>query len=518
MSRGKRYDEEPKLNMKKVFAVIIAIVVIIMFIFIIKGLLIKDEASGKITSESYFSVYKDNKWGVINSAGNYVIEPSYAEMIVVPNKKTGIFIVTYDTDYENGTYKTKILNEKNEEIFKGYDKIEAITNKDKNGNLLYEENVLKVQKDGKFGLINLKGKEILKTEYEEITAISGIENSFKIKKDGKCGIVDNEGKIVVDAKYADIDVLGKDNKSGFIVKEDSGKSGIIDYSKNQILEAKYDSIEKIYKNDLYVVVLDGKQKLVNKNGEDVLTTGFDTIKEILSSQENAVIFEKSNKYGIMDLTGKVIVEPNNDLLKETKTGIFISKKDNKYGILNIEISKEPTEILPEVNTKIPFEYTSIVYNEKADIYIAEDDKFNSNILNSNLESKATGILVELNETKGYFKLRVDDNYKYYNFKFEEKQEVDIFPNRTLFLSKKDGKYGYTDKNGQVIVDYIYDDAIEQNDYGFAAIKKDGRWGSIDRKGNVIQEPIYNLDDYLLINFIGRWHLGLDINMNYYNQL
>ena len=36
MSRGKRYDTEPKLNMKKVFAVIIAIAVIIMFIFIIK--------------------------------------------------------------------------------------------------------------------------------------------------------------------------------------------------------------------------------------------------------------------------------------------------------------------------------------------------------------------------------------------------------------------------------------------------------------------------------------------------
>lgn len=507
MSRGKRYDDEPKLNIKKVFAVIIAIVVIVMFIFIIKGLLTKDDVSGKITSESYFLVYKDNKWGVINSTGNYVTDPSYAEMIVIPNNKAGVFIVTYDTDYENGTYKTKVINEKNEEIFKGYEKIEAITNQDKNGNLLYEENVLKVQKNERFGLINLNGKEVLKPEYEEIVAVLGIENSFKIKKDGKYGIVDNEGKIVVEAKYADIDILGKDNKSGFIVKDESGKSGIIDYSKNKVLEMKYDSIEKIYKNDLYVVVSEGKQKLVNRNGEDVLITGFDSIKEILASQENAVIFEKANKYGIMNLTGEVIIEANYDLLKESKMGIFIAKLGQKYGIINIQ--KEE---------KLPFEYTSIVYNEKADIYIAEDDKFNSNIFNSNLESKVSGILVELNETKGYLKLRVDDNYKYYNFKFEEKQESDIFPNRTMFLSKKDGKYGYTDKSGKVIVDYIYNDATEQNDYGFAAVKKDGRWGSIDRKGNVIQEPIYNLDDYLLIDFIGRWHLGLDINMNYYNQI
>ena len=75
MSRGKRYDTEPKLNMKKVFAVAIAIVVIIMFIFIIKGIFTKDNPRGKITSKSYFTSYNDNKWGVIDSEGNNVIDP-----------------------------------------------------------------------------------------------------------------------------------------------------------------------------------------------------------------------------------------------------------------------------------------------------------------------------------------------------------------------------------------------------------------------------------------------------------
>ena len=155
--------------------------------------------------------------------------------------------------------------------------------------------------------------------------------------------------------------------------------------------------------------------------------------------------------------------------------------------------------------------------EKADIYVAEDSELNSSILNNNLETKLTGFLLELNTDKGYIKMRIDGQYKYYNLKFEEKQESDIFPNRTLFLSKKDGKYGFVDKTGKVIVDYVYDDAMEQNDYGFVAVKKDNKWGSINSKGTVVQEPTYNLDDYLLINFIGRWHFGLDINMNYYNQ-
>ena len=68
-----------------------------------------------------------------------------------------------------------------------------------------------------------------------------------------------------------------------------------------------------------------------------------------------------------------------------------------------------------------------------------------------------------------------------------------------------------------MVEYIYDDATEQNEYGYVAVKKDGKWGALNKNGEVVQEPTYNLDDYIMIDFIGKWHLGKDINMNYYNQ-
>ena len=135
-----------------------------------------------------------------------------------------------------------------------------------------------------------------------------------------------------------------------------------------------------------------------------------------------------------------------------------------------------------------------------------------------METKLTGILIDLNDTKGYIKMRISDDYKYYNFKFEEQKESDIYPNKTLFISKKNGKYGLVDKTGKVIVDYTYDDEIDQNECGYVAVKKDGKWGCIDSNGKVVQEPIYDLDDYLIIDFVGIWHFGKDVNMNYYNQL
>lgn len=233
MSRGKRY-EEPKLNIKKVIAVIVAILVIIMFGIMINGILQKEKNTntGSISSLSYFPIFKDNKWGVVDSNAKVVIEPSYHEMIIVPNNKHDIFLCTYDVNYETGEYKTKVLNSKNEMILTQYDKVEAISNQDVNNNLWYEE-FLKVQKNGKYGMIQLDGKEVLPAEYEKIEAVQGIKNAILVQKDGKYGVVDKDGKAMTDIAYTEIKALGKDNKSGYIVKNEQGKFGIIDFSKNK---------------------------------------------------------------------------------------------------------------------------------------------------------------------------------------------------------------------------------------------------------------------------------------------
>ncbi len=505
MGRGRRY-EEPQLNMKKVLAVVVAILVVIMFIFILRGILKKDKEQSKIISKDYVAVLKDNKWGVIDSNANEIITPSYAEMITIPNSKNDVFLCVYDVNYETGEYKTKALNSKNEEIFTQYEQIEAITNKDENNNIWYE-NVLRVKKDGKYGLIDLTGKELLACNYENIVAIDGIKDTLKVQKDGKVGVVNQEGKEIIDAKYLEVSALGKDNKEGFIVKEENGKYGIVNFSNQVILEAKYDEITKVYGNDVYVVKQQKQPILVRKNGEEVLSKGFDEIKQILKDTENGIIFEKDGKYGVMNLTGEITIQPNYEDIKEAKSGIFMVKQNGKYGIID-----------KQQESKVAFNYTSIFYYENADIYIAEKEDYSNDIIDNTFTVRLSGILTDLDEEKGYIAIKQEQEEKYYNFKFEEKKIAEIKTGNTLFKSKKDGKYGFVNKEGKVVVDYIYDDVTEQNSYGYCGVKKDGKWGSIDNQGKVVQEPTYDLEDYLKIDFIGRWHLGKDLNMNYYNQL
>lgn len=505
MSRGKRY-EEPKLNLKKVFAVILAIVVVIMFIFIISGLLSKDKEQARITSKDYVVAFKDNKWGVIDSNGNHVIDPSYEEMITIPNSKKDVFLCIYDVDYETESYKTKALNSKNEEIFTQFEQIEAFLNKDKNDHIWYED-ALKVKKDGKYGMINLEGKELIPCEYDEITAMEGIRDTFKAIKEGKRGIFNQEGKEIIPMQYTDIANLGKDSKEGFIVKQEDGKYGVVDYSNQTVLENKYEEVIKVFGNDMYVVKKGGKQILIKKDGTELLNTGYDEIKEILKDTENGIIYTKNGKYGVMKTTGEIIIAPEYEELKEAKSGLFIAKQNGMYSV--IDKQKE---------TKIQPNYISIVYHEKADLYVAEKQDYSNDMIDNTFAIRQSGILIDLNEEKGYLTLKQADEYKYFNFKFEEKKIADIQVNNTLFKSKKDGKYGFVDKNGKVIVDYQYDDVTEQNSYGYAGIKKDGKWGSVDNKGTLVQEPTYDLEEYLKIDFIGKWHLSKDVNMNSYNQL
>ena len=102
MSRGKRYSSEAKLNIKKVIAVILIMVVIVMFMIAIRKLIQSDE-NNNITVIDYFTLYSNGKWGVIDSNANIVIEPTYDEMIIIPDKSKDVFICTENVDYENNT-------------------------------------------------------------------------------------------------------------------------------------------------------------------------------------------------------------------------------------------------------------------------------------------------------------------------------------------------------------------------------------------------------------------------------
>ena len=494
-TRGRRYDSEPKLNLKKVAGVIIALAVIIMIIISIVNIVKNSGKNVEVKVYSYYTAYENGGFGVINNEGEIVIEPTYYEIISIPNNSKPIFICTYDVDDINGTYRTKAINEKNEEILTGYDKIEAIDNYDSKQNVWYEDNVLRVSKNGKYGLINFEGKEILSCEYDEITALKGVKANFIVKKDGNVGLVNEVGQTIVNTEYKDVIALKDEYKDEYIIVNAENKYGLISTSGEVLIETKYDEVKYIGSLHLFAVKEADAWKLFDIEIKNIAIDG--GYKDIVEAKsENIIVVNDDGEYGVLNKDYTVKIEPQYEDLKYAFSIYYIAKKDGKYGIINFENQ-----------TVIEFEYQRMTYIENGGFIEADKTDTETVIFDNNLGQKVVGIVSDMNTEKGYIKVYTNNEYKYYNFKLEEKNSSDLLTSNTLFLSKKDGKYGYVDKSGNVVVDYIYEDGTEQNKQGYAAVKKDGVWGSINKAGVVSKEPSVNLDNSIYIDFIGTWHLS-----------
>ena len=72
-----------------------------------------------------------------------------------------------------------------------------------------KKSVLKVKKDGKYGIINLQGKELTEIKYDEIEPLQGIQGVLKVKENESYGIINDSGTTLVDSKYIDVTNLGK---------------------------------------------------------------------------------------------------------------------------------------------------------------------------------------------------------------------------------------------------------------------------------------------------------------------
>ena len=258
-----------------------------------------------------------------------------------------------------------------------------------------------------------------------------------------------------------------------------------------------------YKNDKFVVKDGVKTKLIDKDGSSILETGFDDIEYI--NGENLVV-RKTMKYGIITTNGDTVIDAAYDSIKHCFGDYYIVGNAGRYGVINT---------LKDII--IDIKYYNIEYRSDIVSLVCENDDYTTDVYTRDFKYVLTGTIAKADTELGYIRARVGDEYKYYNLQYQEVSNRDVLKNNTIFLVKENGKYGYVNKDNQKIVECIYDDATEQNDYGFVAVKKDGKWGSIQSNGAVLMEPSVELTDNLYIDFIGTWHLSENAELNAYTK-
>lgn len=566
--------------MKKKY--IVMTVVVLLIIIAIAGYFIyrQIEKSGReyeiekvaVQNYEYFILRQDGKYGVINKKGDIVIHPEYTN-VIIPNPQKAVF-VCYD---ENNN--TKVLNQNNEQIFSEYTQLEPIKLKNIASDLMYEKNLLTYEQDEKQGLINLEGKVVAKPIYESIEGLPYKEGELLVKIEGKYGVVNNKGNYLVDSDY---DQIAVDNytteeegykHAGYIVSnttENGYRYGYVDVDGNVLLEPEYTEVSRIINvkddDNIYLVVAQNGQYGMIKNQEQIIENEYQSIS--YNSESNTLTLEKTKRYGVATLDGKIVIPvefaqidstgkniyatdvdgnvkvyqedgnpaeiESNVYILETGNENYQIKIDNTQGSVYSILNKDGEQITTQnysyinylydnyfivsvtggkvgvINDKeepiIEIQYDSIEKVEGTDYIITRLSENSSTQLNDkNFKQlcEMTNAIVQTEEN--YVKVYNDTETKYFDLEGNEKQNTEILSNNQIHAKSQDGKWGFVDKSGNIVVDYIYDKTTDLNSYGYAGIKLDGKWGVVNSNGEVIVEPTYTLNVQTEPEFIKEYY-------------
>ncbi len=180
------------------------------------------------------------------------------------------------------------------------------------------------------------------------------------------------------------------------------------------------------------------------------------------------------------------------------TILFLPIKVGKSGVVNA-LTKE-IEIEPE--------YDFIILIEGTKTLQAIDGMKNLvDIYSEDLRKTVTmedGVVEHINQE--YSICYSEKDMKYINSVGQVVPNTEVYPNKKLYATQKDGTWGFADQNENIVVACQYDIVTEFNQYGFAGIKKDGKWGIVNEEGEIIVEPMYELETYYFPQFIGKYLL------------
>ena len=523
----------------------------------------------EVNKYNYFSLKENEKFGVIDNQGNIIIEPQYDDVKipnpeknvficyegqttkVMNDKKEQIY-----TEYNNITplvlknvstdlrYEKSVLKYEEDGKY-GLISLEGkkITNPiyEEIDTLQYKEGEFVIKKDNKYGIMNMNGYVIINPEYDNIKADAYYSPDTGYKNDGyivsnttdegyRYGYIDNEGNKILDTNYNDLYRINYEGET-YLICAENGKYGLFNKDKN-IIPNEYQAITYIEGDNLCLVQKGKKYGIITLEGSMILQVRYNQIDingdYIYTTDENSeikVYDKKGNEVEVNQNTTISTIQENPEykIYIDTSNGTTlysIYQGENKitngnynyigYLSNNNYIASRQNEKLGVIdqneNIKLEMKYDTIRKIDGTNLVEADIQSTNTiEIYNSNLEKIAEMNNATLTVEDNYIKLSSTTEIRYFDLEGKEKQNTEIFPENTIFAKSQNGKWGFVDKNGQVVVDYQYDEVTEQNEYGFAGVKLNDKWGIVDKNGKIIVEPTYEINTEETPEFIGTYY-------------
>ena len=273
------------------------------------------------SSENYEYVYTKNPVkasGGVLYASTDMIEKAFNISFQYEQDENRITILTMP--YLIQAYSSKVLDY-------GYTSISAVFANQKT----VLQDMLVVEKNGKYGVIRVDGKAVLEAKYDNITylpnLIDGKTQNFLVQNNKKVGIMTGTGETKIQIMYDSIELM--DSDAGLYVAKKDNKYGVLDLKGNVKIYIENDEIgmdiskfegnniksKYILAGNLIPVRKNNYWGLYDKNGNQVVDFKYDSFGYIASSNKealnllvipdyNVLVACKNKKYTLLSSSGE----------------------------------------------------------------------------------------------------------------------------------------------------------------------------------------------------------------------
>lgn len=553
-------------NAKWIMLTIIVLILILVGVIFLKSNSKKVVETIQEDPYEYFTLGSGDKIGVVNREGKVIIEPKYMS-VYIPNHAKDVFICFSDeSNYEVLDKSGKDIFTSFESIYPitisdtTLEMEKRVLSYEENGKFglvdydgkkltsaIYDEvaslknkpGCIQVKKEGLYGVVDSNGKTIIEPKYNSVkgdefsTEKEGyLKTGYIVSEKTKTGIIygyiNYEGKMLIEPEYESITrCLENDAEDVYLVFMQNGKKGVIKDSKI-IIKPRYQSIVYYDVSDIFIVNKNKKYGFYNNEGDEILKPNYPSY-----SVAGNYISVKDEKGDMMlyDIHGNVvntntyksIIETNNPsyFIAQDEQGYYsiiskdfqignkytsityafdnffvIKTEDNLYGLIDVYAG---LEIPPEYDVIIPLENANALEARKGTTVDIYSEKIEKVLTMENAVVEAVN--------KDYVSIYSNTELEYINKKGEIVTNTEVYKDLKLYsYQADDGKWGFVDKNGNIVVDCKYDVVTELNEYGFAGIFQENKWGVIDQNGKVVVVPSYEIETYYSPTFIGEYLL------------
>lgn len=358
-------------------------------------------------------------------------------------------------------------------------------------------------------------------QYFEEHAIIKIGKGFD---NFKLGLIDSQSRIVIAPKYRSIYSANDINKQLLDVgvkvgdSTDDVKFGLVTYSDQIIVPLVYDAPIR-FNGKWAEICKDQRCNYINTKGELLLPYWADE-DEVGSFSESMALVKQDGRFGYIDESGEIAIPFIYSKAKDFEQGRAIVIYDNE----NLTVAPGIDEVA-QVNTYgvidqdnrviVPFEYQWITRVNPNLFYVENSDGFSFVDNDGKLATtKKFDKVVPISLYHELVAIKKEGKWGFINKDFEtvvpfEYQKAIEFE-EDLAAVKRNNKFGFIDKEGQTVIPFEYDDPnIDVDDWhtsieykyrfysGMTAVRKNGYWGVIDKDNNIIVP--FEYDDVVIEN-------------------